>query len=145
MPPPNNPLATRIIDAMFENDDYSQWLGIKRITEGMGYCTLEMIVRREMTNGFNIAHGGITFAFADSALAFASNSRGRKAVSIETSIAHVMAVKPGEVIRAIATETHLSNQLGRYDVKVENQEGATLALFKGTVYRKREKWFEDDN
>ena len=59
---PSNELATRIIDAMFENDRYSQWLGIRRIAEAAGSCTLEMTIRQEMTNGFDIAHGGVTLS-----------------------------------------------------------------------------------
>jgi len=139
----SNELATRIIDAMYKNDRYSQWLGIRRIAETAGSCTLEMTIRQEMTNGFDIAHGGVTFAFADSALAFASNSRGRKAVSIETSISHLVSVKTGSIIRAITKETHLSNKLGHYTVEVQNEEGKTIALFKGTVYRTSKLWFEE--
>ena len=66
-----------------------------------------MTIREEMTNGFKIAHGGITFSFADSAFAFASNSRGRKAVSIETSISHTKPLKIGDIITAIAEEQSL--------------------------------------
>lgn len=144
MSKPNNTLAARIIDAMYENDRYSQWLGVKRIAEDAGSCTLEMTIRKEMTNGFDIVHGGVTFAFADSALAFASNSRGRKAVSIETSISHLVSAKAGNVIRAIAKETHLSNKLGHYTVEVQNEEGKTIALFKGIVYRTSKLWFPED-
>lgn len=135
-------LATRIIDAMYDNDNYSQWLGIKRLEERAGYCKIQMTIRSEMTNGFGIAHGGISYAFADSAFAFASNSRGRKAVSIETSISHTKALKVGDSITAVAEEEHLSNKLGIYKVSVKNGEGVLVALFKGTVYRMREDWFE---
>jgi acyl-CoA thioesterase len=67
------------LDKMYNNDAFSQWLGleIKEISDG--YCKVEMQVRKEMTNGFEIAHGGITFSLADSAFAFASNSRGKHA------------------------------------------------------------------
>ena len=78
--------ATQVINQMYENDAFSQWLGIERIEEGLGYCQLKMTIRSEMLNGFGIAHGGISFSLADSALAFACNSHGRRAVSIETSI-----------------------------------------------------------
>ena len=68
-------LAKKIVDEMFENDAFSQWLGIERLHDGVGESKLRMIIRPEMTNGFGIAHGGVTFSFADSALAFACNSR----------------------------------------------------------------------
>ena len=96
-----------IVDYMYQHDAFSQWLGIRRIAEGEGHCTLEMEVRPEMVNGFGIAHGAMTYALADSALAFASNARGRKAVSIETSINHLKPVMAGDIITAAVSYTHL--------------------------------------
>ena len=81
-----NSTATEIIDAMMAKDYFSQWLGIERLDEGKGFCKLRMKIRKEMCNGFEIAHGGVVFSLADSALAFASNSHGREAVSLETSM-----------------------------------------------------------
>jgi len=128
-----------IVERMYNEDYFSQWLGILRLEEGPGYCTLQMTVRPEMVNGFGIAHGAITYALADSALAFASNSHGRKAVSIETSINHILAVKVGDVLTAIAEETSLSHKLGIYHIRVLRQE-ELVAHFKGVVYRKGENW-----
>lgn len=128
-----------IVDRMFNADYFSQWLGIERIDEGPGYCTLEMTVRDEMVNGFGIAHGAITYALADSALAFASNSQGRKAVSIETSINHIKPVMIGDRLTAVAEESSLGNKLGIYHIRV--MRGPELvAHFKGVVYRRDEPW-----
>lgn len=134
------PLATRVIDRMMERDWFSRWLGVERVEEGPGHCTLRLTVRREMLNGFGIAHGGISYALADSALAFASNSHGRRAVSIETSISHVRPVCEGDVLTARAEEAHLSSKIGVYRVTVTNQEGEQVALFQGTVYRTSREW-----
>ena len=71
------PLAERVVDKMFDHDAFSQWLQIERVLIEAGKCVLKMKVRKEMLNGFGIAHGGITYSLADSALAFASNSHGR--------------------------------------------------------------------
>jgi acyl-CoA thioesterase len=128
-----------IVEHMYQADDFSQWLGIRRIAEGPGYCTLEMTVRQEMVNGFGIAHGAITYALADSALAFASNAHGRKAVSIETSINHIKPVMAGDVITAVAEEISLNYRLGVYHIRVMRGEDL-VALFKGIVYRKEEDW-----
>ncbi len=134
------PLATRVIDQMYNNDPFSKWLGIERLEEGPGKSVLRMTVRKEMLNGFEIAHGGITYSLADSALAFASNSHGRKAVSVETSISHTKAVKEGDILTASAIEESLSNKIGIYTVKITNQEGVSVAFFKGTVYRTSKEW-----
>ncbi|SRR5690606_30445196 len=131
---------SEIIDKMMSKDFFSQWLGIERLEEGEGFCKLRMQVREEMCNGFTIAHGGISYSLADSALAFASNSHGRKAVSIETSISHIKPVKTGDVLTATAAEKSLGNKIGIYEVRVENQDKVLVALFKGTVFRKDENW-----
>ena len=134
-------LAYRISEElMYDQDPFSKWLGIEIIELGPGSCTIKMTVRKEMVNGFNIAHGGITYSLADSALAFASNSHGKQAVSIETSISHNRVVYIGDELTAIATEEHLNNKIGTYHVKVFNQNDEIVALFKGTVYRRKIDW-----
>ena len=129
---------------MFGKDAFSKWLGIEIVALSSGSCTLTMEVRSEMTNGFGIAHGGITYSLADSALAFASNSRGRHAVSIETSISHIKAVYPGMKLTAIAKEVSRSNRIGQYDIVVNNEQGETMAWFRGTVFVKDTLWKETD-
>lgn len=133
-------LAKRVVDRMYNNDPFSQWLGIKRIEDGAGKSVLQMTIRKEMLNGFDIAHGGITYSLADSALAFASNSHGRMAVSVETSISHTVSLREGDVITATAEEVSLSNKIGIYDIKIRNQKDEIVALFKGTVYRTGKEW-----
>jgi acyl-CoA thioesterase len=61
----HNDRAKKVIDQMYYNDAFSLWLGIERIEESAGYCKLRMQVRKEMLNGFKIAHGGISFSLAD--------------------------------------------------------------------------------
>lgn len=133
-------IPQKIVDKMMEKDLFSQWLGIERMVEKTGYCKLKMVIRKEMCNGFEIAHGGITFSFADSALAFASNSHGEHALSIETSISHIKPLKKGDIIIATANEKNLSLKFGIYEVQVQKENGELVALFKGTVFRKEIKW-----
>lgn len=125
---------------MFDKDAFSQWLGIEILDLDAGYAVLQMSLREEMTQGFGIAHGGITYSLADSALAFASNAHGRQSLSIETSISHTKAVNVGDQIKATATELSLTHRIGIYDIKIENQKGELVALFKGTVYRTSKDW-----
>lgn len=132
--------ASAIVDGMMEKDLFSQWLGIGRVEERPGFCKLKMTVRNDMCNGFGIAHGGIAYSLADSALAFASNSHGRQAVSIETSVSHIKALHPGEVILATAEEINLGNHIAVYEVRVETEQGILVAVFKGTVFRKETRW-----
>lgn len=133
-------IAEKVVAAMYDNDAFSQWLGIERVLVQQGHCIIRMTVRKEMLNGFGIAHGGITYSLADSAFAFACNSHGRKSVSVETSISHTLSLKEGDVIIAEARELHVSNKIGVYQIDVTNQDGKIVALFKGTCYRTSNNW-----
>ena len=132
--------ASAIIHQMMEKDAFSQWLGIEHLEGSTGYSRVKMVVRPEMVNGFGIAHGGITYSLADSAFAFASNSQGRKAVSIETSISHIAAVHIGDTLIAVAKQESLTHRIGVYTIEITNQEGKKVAHFKGTVYRSSTEW-----
>lgn len=132
--------TTKIVDKMFLNDPFSQWLGIERLSENIGNVVLKMTIREEMLNGFGIAHGGITYSLADSALAFSANSHGIQAVSLETSISHTKPLKAGDVITTQVEEINLTNKTGIYQIKIHNQHNELVALFKGTVYRTGKEW-----
>ena len=134
----------KIIKKMFDQDAFSQWLGIEIIDVSEGFCQLKMIVRKEMLNGFQIAHGGIAYSLADSALAFASNSHGRKSLSVETSISHTVSVKEGDVLTGTTKELSLSDKIGVYLITIINQSNEDVAYFKGTVYRTSKEWFSND-
>ena len=127
---------------MMAKDYFSQHLGIIVLKIAQGYALLELKIRKDMLNGFGIAHGGITFCLADSALAFASNSGGRKSVSIETSISHVHSLNEGDEIIAEAKCETETEKLGHYKVNVylKNEPEKIVALFKGMVYKTAKNW-----
>ena len=137
-------LQEKVVGKMYDNDAFSQWLGIEVVEVKDGYCELKMTVRKEMLNGFQIAHGGIAYSLADSALAFASNSHGRKSLSVETSISHTVSVKEGNVLTANTEELSLSDKIGVYHITITNQDNQEVAYFKGTVYRTTKEWFPVD-
>ncbi len=137
-------LPEKVFRKMYDNDAFSQWLGIEVVEVKDGYCELKMTVRKEMLNGFQIAHGGIAYSLADSALAFASNSHGRKSLSVETSISHTVSVKEGDVLTANTEELSLSDKIGVYHITITNQDNQEVAYFKGTVYRTTKEWFPVD-
>lgn len=129
-----------IVTMMLAKDEFSRWMGVRVNALKEGYCIVSLTVKPEMVNGFTIAHGGITYSLADSALAFASNSRGNKCVSVETSISHVRAVRINDELYATCTEMHRGRKIGVYQVEVLNQESKLVALFKGTVHVSEELW-----
>ena len=135
-----NNQASKIVDKMLSEDKFSEWLGIQKILTEQGHCILKMKVRNEMVNGFGIAHGGIAFSFADSALAFASNAYGRLSVALECSISFAVAVNVNDELTCEAKELSLTNKTGTYHIEITNQKGEKVAFFKGTVYRTSKNW-----
>ena len=93
-----------------------------------------------MLNGFAIAHGGISYSLADTALAFASNAHGLKCYSVETSISHVKMVAEEDVLTTLVEEKSLSKRIGVYHITVFNQNNEAVAFFKGTVHRSEKSW-----
>ena len=134
----------KIVNKMYDQDAFSQWLGIEIVDVSEGYCQLKMKVRKEMLNGFQIAHGGIAYSLADSALAFASNSHGRKSLSVETSISHMVSIKAGDMLTAMTKELSRSDKIGVYLITITNNENQEIANFKGTVYRTSKNWLSEN-
>jgi acyl-CoA thioesterase len=132
--------AERIVDKMYKADRFSQWLGIDRVFVEQGRCILKMKIREEMVNGFGIAHGGIAFSFADSALAFASNAYGRLSVALDCSISFPVAVKEGDELICETKELSITNKTATYLIEILNQKNEKVAFFKGTVYRTGKEW-----
>jgi acyl-CoA thioesterase len=129
-----------IVAEMMQLDAFSNWLGIELIHISNGCCEIKMSVTKEMLNGFEILHGGISYSLSDSALAFAANTYGNKCVSIETSISHLKPVGPKEILKAIATELHRGKSIGVYEVSVFNELNEKISIFKGTVHISKEIW-----
>jgi len=132
--------ADIIKNLMLDRDAFSQWLGIEVVAISAEQVELKMVIRSDMTNGFQLTHGGILFSLCDSALAFAANSYGRQAVSIQTSISHLRPTKPGDEITAVAMLRERTKSLGRYSVVAYAGERKKVALFEGTVFFTGETW-----
>ena len=137
-------LAKKVVEKMISRDAFSQWLGIDVLEITEDFCKLKMTVRDEMTNGFNIAHGGIAYSLADSCLAFTANADGIQAVSIETSISHTKKVASGDTLIATTKEMNKSIKTALYYITITNQDNLEVAHFKGTVYRTGKEWFPEN-
>lgn len=133
--------GAKIPHKMLSQDAYSSWLGIEIISAEVGCVTVGMTIRKEMLNSMNKAHGGITYALADTAFGFTANTHGKYAVSIETSINHIEALEVGDYISATATVNLQKNKVGFNVVEVK-RGNELVALFKGVVYRTNKDWTE---
>lgn len=124
-----------IFEKMYAQDAFSQWLGIECISSGENYCKLSMKVKADMLNGFDIVHGGILFALADSALAFAANSRGFIELTVEAGIHFHEPSKLGQTLFAEAKSIAKSKKHQIFEVLICDESGQLKGSFKGTAYQ----------
>ena len=129
-----------IVAQMMEADAMSQWLGIEVLESAPGVCRCRLNVRDDMVNGFGIAHGAITYALADSTLAFAVNAQGRHAVSVTSTIQHLAPVMLGDVIESQAIMRSEGQRVVHADVEVTNQRGERVAWLTATGYKRSTSW-----
>lgn len=134
-PASNNELALRVTEHMTQIDGFSRWMGLEILSVEEGYCLVKMKIRPDMLNGFGIAHGGLAFSMADSAFAFACNSRNNLSVALDVNISYIKAVQEGDTLTAEAKEVHNGRSTGVYQVEIWNQLNEKVALFKGTCFR----------
>jgi acyl-CoA thioesterase len=122
---------------MYRSDPASQNLGLEILDVVPGSVRVSMAVRPEMLNGHGLCHGGIIFALADSAFAFACNSHGEPMVAAGASIEYLAPTPAGELLTAHAAEVSRGARSGVYDVRVTKRSGETVALFRGRSARLR--------
>ena len=120
---------------MYANDAAARGLGITIEEVRPGYARLRMAVVASMINGHDVAHGGLVFTLADTAFAYACNSRNERNVALNASISFVAPARSGETLVAVAHERSRAGRTGVYDVEVTGPDGSTVALFRGTSYR----------
>jgi acyl-CoA thioesterase len=128
-------LAEAVADAMYSRDPASRGLGIKLNAVKPGYSSMSMQVREDMLNGHQTCHGGFIFTLADSAFAFACNSYNLNTVGAACTIDYLAPGRLHDVLTAEAQEQALAGKSGIYDVKITNQDGRTVALFRGKSHR----------
>lgn len=133
----------RVADAvgvgMLANDRASRALGMKVESIGPGTAVLTMTVRDDMLNGFEICHGGFITLLADSAFAFACNSRNALTVAAGLDVEFIASAQRGDVLTATAREVHLRGLTGLYDMEVVNQRGERVALVRGRSHRMKDR------
>jgi acyl-CoA thioesterase len=128
-------VAGNVVSHMIEKDYFSKWMAVEVLDVKEGYSRIKMTIRSEMVNGFGIVHGGIPFSLADSAFAFACNSRNNLSVALDVTISFIKAVNVGDELTAEAKEIHNGRSTGVYLITVTNQKKEQVALFKGTCFR----------
>jgi acyl-CoA thioesterase len=136
-------LARACADAMWAEDSASRGLGMTLDHVAAGRSRLSMMVTAAMVNGLGLCHGGFIFALADSAMAFASNGYGDRAVAQYNAITYVRPGQLGEVLVAAAEERVRTNRTGMYDVRVTGADGTVVAEMRGHTRLSGGKFFAE--
>ncbi|MDO8387532.1 MAG: hydroxyphenylacetyl-CoA thioesterase PaaI [Polaromonas sp.] len=125
-------LARRVGESMFAADTASRdTMGMELLVCEPGRALMRMTVAERHLNGHKICHGGFIFTLADSTFAFACNSRNRVTVAAGCSIEFLKPGLPGDVLTCEGVEQVLQGRHGIYDMKVSNQRGEVVAMFRG--------------
>jgi acyl-CoA thioesterase len=128
-------LAERSAAAMQATDRVAPALGMRVTAVAPGACTMTMTVRPDLGNGHEVCHGGLIFALADSAFAYACNSGGGTTLAATGSIDFLAPARVGDELTAVAQELWRSGRSGIYEVIVTNKSGARIALFRGRSHQ----------
>lgn len=125
-------LAAKVGASMFAVDRASKdFMQLELVSCEPGRAVMRMRVREPMLNGHQICHGGLIFTLADSTFAFACNSRNMATVAAGASIEFLKPAHLGDVLTCEGVEQMLQGRHGVYDMKVSNQRGETVAMFRG--------------
>jgi acyl-CoA thioesterase len=121
--------------AMYARDNAAHALAMTLEEIRPGYARMRMTVRPDMLNGHDLAHGGLIFTLADTTFAYACNSHNHVTVAQGATIEFLAPGKAGDVLTAEGHAQHSSGRTGVYDIKVTDQDGRTIALFRGKSFR----------
>lgn len=119
---------------MYARDRASQELGIKLLDIGPGYARMTMVVEDWMLQAHDVCHGGLMFALADTAMAFASNSYNQSHLALNANIDFLRPAQRGETLIAEAREGNRTRRTGMYDVSITNDAGKAVCHFRGRTY-----------
>jgi acyl-CoA thioesterase len=136
-------LAKACAVAMWADDHASRGLGMAIDSVAPGTSVLSMTVTQAMVNGLGVCHGGFILTLADSAMAFASNAHGAKAVAQHIAITYVRPGRLGERLVATAEERVRSGRSGMYDVRVSGEDGTVVAEMRGHTRLTGDRFFPD--
>ena len=123
--------ADKVARAMLAAEGTGPAWGVEIEEACEGYARIRMTLRADMLNGHGTAHGGMIFALADTAFAYACNSRNLRTVAAQASIVFLKPAREGDVLVAEARERALVGRSGVYDVSVRAADGRAVAEFTG--------------
>jgi acyl-CoA thioesterase len=132
----------KVIDAIWQRvakEPYARKMGLKLLRLEPGYALVEMALKDDMTNIFDVTHGGAIFSLIDEAFETSCNAHGTVAVALNMTVTFHRSPTKGGVLRAESKEIHRSKKTSTYDIKVTEGENILIASCQALAYRKKEK------
>ncbi|TQI81156.1 acyl-CoA thioesterase [Serratia fonticola] len=142
---PSRALAQRCTEQMFRQDTCAQTMNMQIDAVDAGMAKVSMTVGPMMLNGHQTCHGGQLFSLADTAFAYACNSQGLAAVASGCTIDFIRPALAGDRLTACAEVRHQGKTSGLYDVEIVNQQGKTVAWFRGRAHRLGHRILEEQS
>jgi acyl-CoA thioesterase len=121
------------------NEPYARKLGLRLLRLEPGYALVEMDLKSDMANIFDMTHGGATFSLIDEAFQISCNAHGTVAVALNMTVTYHRAPTKGGILRAESKEIYRSNKIATYEIKVTEGEDILIASCQALAYRKKEK------
>lgn len=135
-------MKKKVIEAIKQrvaNEPYARKLGLKLLRVEPGYAVVEMDLRGDMANIFDMTHGGAIFSLIDEAFQISCNAHGTVAVALNMTVTYHRPPKTRGVLRAESKEVYQSSKIATYEIKVTEGENTLIASCQALAYRKREK------
>lgn len=134
----NNKKIINAISQKVANEPYAKKLGMKLLKAETGYALVEMALKEDMENIFDMTHGGAIFSLIDEAFEISCNTHGTVAVALNVAVTYHRAPTKREVLRAESKELHRSRKTASYEIKVTGEDNSLIASCNALAYRKQE-------
>ena len=127
-------IADKVARAMLAAEGTGPAWGIAIEEAREGYARIRMTITAAMLNGHRKAHGGMVYALADTAFAYACNSRNLRTVGAQATMVFLAGAEEGETLVAEAQEASLVGRSGVYNVSVRTDAGRPRSNQKQVVF-----------
>ena len=122
------------------SEPFARKLGLKLLKLELGYALVEMDLKDDMANIFDMTHGGAIFSLIDEAFEISCNTHGTVSVALNVAVTYHRSPNKRGALRAESKEIHRSAKTATYDIRVtEGANNVLIATCKALAYRKKEK------
>ena len=129
-----------ISEAMGRTIPFASHLGIELLEKGDGRARLQLVLRPELMNSFEAAHGGVVMTLLDIAMAVAARTRDPESVGAITIEMKSSFISTGSgTLTADGVCLHLGKSVAFCEARVHSSDGRLAATASGTFMLRHRK------